>query len=95
VTGIRLGRDVGKGRIGPDFDEPLPSSPRTSGRQADGIALLTIRLEHVCGAAKLPRHHADPFDRLLVAQAELEGLTILTHDRQVAPYGVPTLGPAD
>jgi PIN domain nuclease of toxin-antitoxin system len=77
-----------------DLPEP-PLRYVQSRTQADGIALLTIRLEHACRAAELPRHHADPFDRLLVAQAELEGLTVLTHDRQVALYGVPTLDPAD
>jgi PIN domain nuclease of toxin-antitoxin system len=39
----------------------------------------------------LPRHHADPFDRLLAAQAEIERLTLVTHDRLFAAYGVPAL----
>jgi len=37
--------------------------------------------------ARLPRHHADPFDRALVAQALVEPLTLLTHDAKLAAYG--------
>jgi len=41
--------------------------------------------------ARLPLHHADPFDRMLVAQATLEGLTLVTHDRALARYGLPVI----
>lgn len=37
------------------------------------------------------RHHEDPFDRMLVAQAMAESLTVVTHDRRFAAYGVPVL----
>ncbi len=40
-------------------------------------------------AAELPRHHADPFDRVLIAQALRDGLTVLTRDEDFAAYGVP------
>ncbi|MGH2429782.1 MAG: type II toxin-antitoxin system VapC family toxin [Candidatus Limnocylindria bacterium] len=52
---------------------------------------LSITLEHAATAAGLPRHHDDPFDRMLVAQASVEGLTILTRDPRIARYGVPVL----
>lgn len=39
-----------------------------------------------------PRHHGDPFDRMLIAQARLEGLVIATQDRHFSLYGVPVLG---
>jgi PIN domain nuclease of toxin-antitoxin system len=52
---------------------------------------LPITIEHAIHAAALPRHHGDPFDRLLVAQAQLEGLTIVTRDRKISSYDVPTL----
>jgi PIN domain nuclease of toxin-antitoxin system len=39
----------------------------------------------------LPFHHRDPFDRMMIAQAMEEGMTIVTRDRRVAPYGVPVL----
>ena len=55
-------------------------------RQA-GYWLLAIAPEHAAAVAELPRHHQDPFDRLLVAQALTEPLRLLTHDPQVARYG--------
>lgn len=56
-----------------------------------GYRLLPLWLEAAERANALPPHHADPIDRLLIAQAMLGGLTILTSDRSFAPYGVPTL----
>jgi PIN domain nuclease of toxin-antitoxin system len=53
-----------------------------------GHEILPIRAEHAWRAGALAPHHRDPFDRLLVAQAELEDLTLVTHDRALAPYGV-------
>ncbi|HUZ88263.1 MAG TPA: type II toxin-antitoxin system VapC family toxin [Candidatus Acidoferrales bacterium] len=52
---------------------------------------LAISVGHALAAGALPRHHEDPFDRMLVAQAQLEGLTIATRDPGFEPYGVPTL----
>jgi len=52
---------------------------------------LPITVRHGLAAGKLPLHHKDPFDRLLVAQARCEGLTLVTADRQVAAYDVPIL----
>ena len=54
-------------------------------RQA-GFALLPITAEHAAAVEQLPRLHADPFDRLLVAQALTEPLHLLTHDANVARY---------
>jgi PIN domain nuclease of toxin-antitoxin system len=42
-------------------------------------------------AGQLPRHHVDPFDRMLIAQAFAEGLTVVTHDKRFTAYDVPTL----
>jgi len=39
----------------------------------------------------LPKHHDDPFDRMLIAQAFAEGLTVVTHDKRFTDYHVPTL----
>ncbi|XAY06120.1 hypothetical protein DSM112329_02983 [Paraconexibacter sp. AEG42_29] len=50
----------------------------------------TITLEHVGAVGDLPDHHHDPFDRLLAAQAVVEGATVLTRDSQIARYAVPT-----
>jgi len=46
---------------------------------------------HALRVASLPLLHRDPFDRLLVAQAQLEGLTLVTADRSIAMYDVPVL----
>jgi PIN domain nuclease of toxin-antitoxin system len=51
-----------------------------------GFALLPITPEHAAAVEQLPRLHADPFDRLLVAQALSEPLHLLTHDAAVARY---------
>ena len=51
--------------------------------------LLEIRVEHVVAVESLPWHHRDPFDRLLIAQARVEGLTILSADPAFARYDVP------
>jgi PIN domain nuclease of toxin-antitoxin system len=48
-------------------------------------------VEHGLQVGELPLHHRDPFDRLLVAQAQLEGLTIVTRDPRIARYDVQTL----
>ena len=53
--------------------------------------LLSISPEHGQAIASLPRHHGDPFDHLLLAQAKVEGLTFVTHDSILSRYGVPVL----
>jgi PIN domain nuclease of toxin-antitoxin system len=55
------------------------------------FAPLSISIAHALHAGELPRHHDDPFDRVLVAQAELDGLTIVTRDENIPLYGVSTL----
>jgi PIN domain nuclease of toxin-antitoxin system len=56
-----------------------------------GFEALPITWDHGLAAASLPPHHRDPFDRMLVAQARLEGLTLVTRDPIFAVYGVPVL----
>ncbi len=52
---------------------------------------LAITVEHATAAGALPPHHTDPFDRMLVAQAMIEDLIVVTRDARFARYGVPTL----
>lgn len=52
---------------------------------------LPIGFEHAEAAGSLPRHHDDPFDRMLVAQARVERLTLVTADRRLGDYGVAVL----
>ena len=56
-----------------------------------GHRVLTIETRHAVTAARLPRHHGDPFDRMLIAQARIEGLTILTVDEAFRAYDVDVL----
>ena len=56
-----------------------------------GFAELAVLSPHAIIAARLPAHHGDPFDRMLVAQAQREKLTIVTNDRHIAAYDVPVL----
>ncbi len=58
---------------------------------ANRFVRLPIAIDHALRAEALPPHHRDPFDRMLVAQAELENLTIVTRDQRFEPYAVPTL----
>jgi PIN domain nuclease of toxin-antitoxin system len=58
---------------------------------ANGFMLLPSRMEHYQALIPLPRHHGDPFDRLIIAQAQVEGLTVVTCDGDFPAYGVPLL----
>lgn len=53
--------------------------------------LLSIEIPHLAGLFALPALHRDPFDRLLVAQAIAEGMTLVTSDAHLASYPVPVL----
>lgn len=54
-----------------------------------GFTELPIAVVHAEAVRGLPPHHRDPFDRLLVAQARVEGLTLVSRDPALRPYGVP------
>lgn len=56
-----------------------------------GFERLEITFEHAVEAGRLPLHHRDPFDRMLIAQARLEGLTLMTADPDVRRYDVAVL----
>lgn len=56
-----------------------------------GVQPLPIEQPHALHVATLPAHHRDPFDRLLIAQAQLDDLAILTADPQIAAYDVTTI----
>lgn len=51
-----------------------------------GYRFLPIESEHAASVEDLPAHHADPFDRILVAQALVEPMRLITHDPMVARY---------
>lgn len=58
---------------------------------SNGFEPLPMMLAHAIRAGRLPPHHADPFDRMLIAQAQAEHLVIVTKDSAFAAYGVPLL----
>jgi PIN domain nuclease of toxin-antitoxin system len=53
-----------------------------------GMKTLPLYMHHALRVAELPLHHRDPFDRLLVAQAQMEGLPLMTADAKIAKYDV-------
>ena len=73
---------------------PLPEPPaiyvpeRMRLSRFEGLAVTHA---HALAVAVLPPHHRDPFDRVLVAQAQVEGLTLVTADSALEPYDVPVL----
>jgi PIN domain nuclease of toxin-antitoxin system len=73
---------------------PLPERPDIfvpSIRELSGIARLEIDEESALHASRLPALHADPFDRMLVAQSIVHGMAILTPDPQIEQYAVRVL----
>ncbi len=59
--------------------------------ERNGIVLLGITIDHALAVTALPFHHRDPFDRLLIAQAHIEGATMVTTDSIFARYGISRL----
>jgi PIN domain nuclease of toxin-antitoxin system len=83
-----VGVKYGLGRL------PLPERPETyipRIREKSGIETLAIDEESALYTARLPKLHTDPFDRMLVAQAMLHGMVILTPDDAIAQYAVRVL----
>jgi PIN domain nuclease of toxin-antitoxin system len=58
---------------------------------ANEFATLAITAEHALAAGRLPPRHADPFDRMLIAQAQIETLTLISVDRRFSEYEVDLL----
>jgi PIN domain nuclease of toxin-antitoxin system len=56
-----------------------------------GFVELPVYARHAIAAGALPAYHGDPFDRMIVAQAQREGLTVVTRDTRIAAYDVPVL----
>lgn len=84
VTGWELAIKITRGRL------RIAESVRVT-IAADDFTELPLTLRHTEELERLPMHHGDPHDRLLVAQARVEGATIVTHDRAFEPYGVPVI----
>ena len=79
---IRIKQALGKLEIPSNFRQVLDRQP---------FELLAITAEHAHAVADLPAHHRDPFDRMLIAQAIVEGFAIVTRDSIIQQYKVPIL----
>lgn len=82
--GIKVG--LGKLPLPEPIDRYLASRMKELGTRS-----LEIRADHALQAARLPLHHRDPFDRMLIAQAQVEGMVIVSADRMFALYDVEIL----
>lgn len=71
----------GKGKLQINPEEVL------SEIEAEGFVILPILAKHVMSLARLAPHHADPFDRIMVAQAMAESMRLLSHDGVLSQYG--------
>ena len=88
ASSYEIAYKAGQGRLA------LPDTPAEYIRSrlaANGFSSLPIELGHALRAASLPRIHGDPFDRMLVAQAQVEGIPILTADPVISRYDVETI----
>lgn len=79
---ISIKRALGKLDAPPDLATAL---------QDNDFVPVSITLAHAERAGSLPDHHRDPFDRMLVAQAQIEQLALLTHDEKIARYDVQVI----
>ncbi|HET6998793.1 MAG TPA: type II toxin-antitoxin system VapC family toxin [Solirubrobacterales bacterium] len=69
---------------------PMPT-PVGEALEKQRFATIPVTLDHVLAVESLPRHHRDPFDRMLIAQAQLESMTLITSDRTIRKYPVAVL----
>lgn len=83
VTGYEITLKQARGRLPAMLPEEIETAVA-----GEGFGVLPLSLRHAVAAARLPDLHRDPFDRLLVAQAMIEDLSIVSVDRVFAAYGV-------
>lgn len=77
---------IGKLSLAQSFETLIPQQMKLN-----GIELLSIEIDHVATVAKLPFHHRDPFDRLLIAQAMVEQIPIVSADSAFSAYAIECL----
>lgn len=88
VSPLELQIKINLGKL--SFGKPLRQTIEEE-VEAGTFELLPITLAHIDELSRLPSHHRDPFDRLLIAQAVSEGLTIVTSDQHIRRYPVSCL----
>jgi PIN domain nuclease of toxin-antitoxin system len=81
---IAIKVSIGKLALTEDFATFIPRE-----LQSNSIQILPIEVEHLAKLSRLPQHHRDPFDRLLISQALVEQMPVIGCDGQFDAYGVP------
>jgi PIN domain nuclease of toxin-antitoxin system len=76
-----------KARLG-RLSLPAPVADYIAAKVRDGLRVLSIEWPHAAAVERLPFHHSDPFDRLIIAQAHAERLAVVTKDKVFRKYGV-------
>jgi PIN domain nuclease of toxin-antitoxin system len=79
VWEVAIKRSLGKLQAPEDFAQTLLGA---------GVQALAFSQDLAAGVEHLPSHHVDPFDRMLVAQASIEGAAVVSRDEALRPYGV-------
>jgi PIN domain nuclease of toxin-antitoxin system len=80
---MSIKHSLGKLELGQPFADLIPKQ-----LEANAFGVLGVELTHVIELGTLPYHHRDPFDRLMIAQARVEGLPVVSDDRAFDAYGV-------
>jgi PIN domain nuclease of toxin-antitoxin system len=83
---VAIKTSLGKLKLQIPYEDVFPAAVL-----ANGFAVLTPRFDHYRALIGLPWHHRDPFDRLLVAQAQTESLTLVSKDPHFWTYGISIL----
>ena len=83
---VAIKLSLGKLKLQAEFEDLFPGV-----LDANGFILLPPAVPHYQALIPLPRHHGDPFDRLIIAQAQVEHLTIVTSDIHFPAYDIPLL----
>jgi PIN domain nuclease of toxin-antitoxin system len=83
---MQLKRMIGKLTLRKPLRELLDDQVRQN-----GLEIAPVGVEHILRLDSLPFHHRDPFDRILIAQAQVEGWSVVTQDGAFAQYGVPVV----
>ena len=83
---IQIKVQLGKLKLAAPLSEILRQQ-----QQANGVELLPVNVVHILALEALPHHHRDPFDRILVAQAKIENMLLVSKDSVFAQYSIPVL----
>ena len=86
VWEIQIKAQLGKLKLPETLEKIISTQHRTN-----RLNLLAIQTQHIYGLGKLPNHHQDPFDRMMISQALYESIPIITKDEKIAKYPVEVI----